>query len=195
MHHTMTVAVPARTVTTKLPAVAVKTDVRTGHDIAYVTRGHASGCADAMAYYTRTGDPRRPRLPVARRLEPVQPVPRCCGRCRYLGSFREAARVNVGVIRLERRLARRARDPMPAHHLGSLRHTSILASRGSASFSSFAVRGTWCTQTSCALALGKLYPGSSVPALRLTRFPRGRPRTAAPGPSSEAGPLRAPTRR
>jgi len=31
--------------------------VRTGHDIAYVTRGHASGCAGAMAYYTRTGDP------------------------------------------------------------------------------------------------------------------------------------------
>jgi len=37
--------------------VAVKSDVRTGHDIAYVTRGHASGCAGAMAYYTRTGDP------------------------------------------------------------------------------------------------------------------------------------------
>ena len=37
--------------------MAVKTDVRTGHDIAYVTRGHACGCAGAMAYYTRTGDP------------------------------------------------------------------------------------------------------------------------------------------
>jgi len=37
--------------------VAVKSDVKTGHDIAYVTRGHASGCAGAMAYYTRTGDP------------------------------------------------------------------------------------------------------------------------------------------
>jgi len=57
MHHTMTVAVPARTVTTRRPAVAVKTDVKTGHDIAYVTRGHTSGCAGAMAYYTRTGDP------------------------------------------------------------------------------------------------------------------------------------------
>jgi hypothetical protein len=33
--------------------VAVKSDVKTGHDIAYVTRGHASGCAGAMAYYTR----------------------------------------------------------------------------------------------------------------------------------------------
>jgi hypothetical protein len=37
--------------------VAVKSDVKTGHDIAYVTRGHASGCTGAMAYYTRTGDP------------------------------------------------------------------------------------------------------------------------------------------
>ena len=37
--------------------MAVKSDVRTGHDIAYVTRGHASGCTGAMAYYTRTGDP------------------------------------------------------------------------------------------------------------------------------------------
>jgi conjugative relaxase-like TrwC/TraI family protein len=37
--------------------VAVKSDVKTGHDIAYVTRGHAAGCAGAMAYYTRTGDP------------------------------------------------------------------------------------------------------------------------------------------
>ena len=37
--------------------MAVKSDVRTGHDIAYVTRGHAAGCAGAMAYYTRTGDP------------------------------------------------------------------------------------------------------------------------------------------
>jgi conjugative relaxase-like TrwC/TraI family protein len=57
MHHTMTVAVPARTVTNGWPAVAVKTDVKTGHDIAYVTRGHAAGCAGAMEYYTRTGDP------------------------------------------------------------------------------------------------------------------------------------------
>jgi TrwC relaxase len=57
MHHTMTAAAPARTVTTRWPAVAVKSDVRTGYDIAYVTRGHASGCAGAMAYYTRTGDP------------------------------------------------------------------------------------------------------------------------------------------
>ena len=57
MHHTMTAAAPARTVIPWWPAVAVKTDVRTGHDIAYVTRGHASGCAGAMAYYTRTGDP------------------------------------------------------------------------------------------------------------------------------------------
>jgi len=32
--------------------VAVKSDVKTGHDIAYVTRGHASGCTGAMAYYT-----------------------------------------------------------------------------------------------------------------------------------------------
>ena len=37
--------------------MAVKSDVKTGHDIAYVTRGHASGCAGAMACYTRTGDP------------------------------------------------------------------------------------------------------------------------------------------
>ena len=37
--------------------MAVKSDVKTGHDIAYVTRGHAAGCAGAMAYYTRTGDP------------------------------------------------------------------------------------------------------------------------------------------
>ena len=37
--------------------MAVKSDVKTGHDIAYLTRGHASGCAGAMAYYTRTGDP------------------------------------------------------------------------------------------------------------------------------------------
>ena len=37
--------------------MAVKSDVKTGHDIAYVTRGHASGCTGAMAYYTRTGDP------------------------------------------------------------------------------------------------------------------------------------------
>ena len=37
--------------------MAVKSDVKTGHDIAYVTRGHASGCAGAMAYYTRSGDP------------------------------------------------------------------------------------------------------------------------------------------
>jgi hypothetical protein len=57
MHHTMTMAAPARTVTTRPPAVAVKSDVKTGHDIAYVTRGHNSGCAGAMAYYTRTGDP------------------------------------------------------------------------------------------------------------------------------------------
>ncbi len=57
MHHTMTVAAPARTVPARRPAVAVKSDVRVGHDIAYVTRGHASGCAGAMAYYTRTGDP------------------------------------------------------------------------------------------------------------------------------------------
>jgi conjugative relaxase-like TrwC/TraI family protein len=57
MHHTMTAAAPARTATSRRPAVAVKTDIRTGHDIAYVTRGHASGCTGAMAYYTRTGDP------------------------------------------------------------------------------------------------------------------------------------------
>ena len=57
MHHTMAAAAPARTVTSKRPAVAVKSDVKTGHDIAYVTRGHSSGCAGAMAYYTRTGDP------------------------------------------------------------------------------------------------------------------------------------------
>jgi hypothetical protein len=57
MHHTMTAAAPARTVTNRRPAVAVKSDVKTGHDIAYVTRGHASGCTGAMAYYTRTGDP------------------------------------------------------------------------------------------------------------------------------------------
>src|SRR5215469_7913335 len=57
MHHTMTAAAPPRTVTSRRPAVAVKSDVKTGHDIAYVTRGHASGCAGAMAYYTRTGDP------------------------------------------------------------------------------------------------------------------------------------------
>jgi hypothetical protein len=53
----MTVAAPARTVINRWPAVAVKSDVKTGHDIAYVTRGHAAGCAGAMAYYTRTGDP------------------------------------------------------------------------------------------------------------------------------------------
>ena len=52
MHHTMTAAAPARAVTSRRLAVAVKFDVRTGHDIAYVTRGHASGCAGAMAYYT-----------------------------------------------------------------------------------------------------------------------------------------------
>ncbi len=57
MHHMMTVAAPARTVTPGRPAVAVKSDVRVGHDIAYVTRGHASGCAGAMAYYTKAGDP------------------------------------------------------------------------------------------------------------------------------------------
>jgi len=57
MHHTMTVAAPVLTVTKRRPAVAVKSDVKTGHDIAYVTHGHASGCAGAMAYYTRTGDP------------------------------------------------------------------------------------------------------------------------------------------
>jgi TrwC relaxase len=57
MHHTMTVAAPPRTAAARRPAVAVKSDVKTGHDIAYVTRGHASGCAGAMAYYTRTGDP------------------------------------------------------------------------------------------------------------------------------------------
>jgi TrwC relaxase len=53
----MTAAAPARTVITRSPAVSVKTDVKTGHDIAYLTRGHASGCAGAMAYYTRSGDP------------------------------------------------------------------------------------------------------------------------------------------
>ena len=37
--------------------MAVKSDVKTGHDIAYVTRGHASGCTGAMAYYTRSGEP------------------------------------------------------------------------------------------------------------------------------------------
>jgi TrwC relaxase len=37
--------------------VAVKSDVKTGHDIAYVTRGHAAGCTAAMAYYTRSSDP------------------------------------------------------------------------------------------------------------------------------------------
>lgn len=58
MHHKMIVAAPAHTVAKRSPAVAVKSDVKTGHDIAYVTRGHASGCAGAMAYYTRTGDPR-----------------------------------------------------------------------------------------------------------------------------------------
>jgi hypothetical protein len=57
MHHKMTVAAPAHTVTSRWPAVAVKSDVKTGHDIAYVTRGHASGCAGAMVYYTRSGDP------------------------------------------------------------------------------------------------------------------------------------------
>lgn len=31
--------------------------MKTGHDIAYLTHGHASGCAGAMAYYTRTGEP------------------------------------------------------------------------------------------------------------------------------------------
>ena len=42
MHHTMTAAGPARTVAKRKPVVAVKSDVKTGHDIAYVTRGHAS---------------------------------------------------------------------------------------------------------------------------------------------------------
>jgi TrwC relaxase len=37
--------------------VAVKFDVRTGRDIAYLTHGHGSGCAGAMAYYTRSGEP------------------------------------------------------------------------------------------------------------------------------------------
>ena len=37
--------------------MAVKSDVKTGHDIAYVTRGHASGCTGAMAYYTSSGEP------------------------------------------------------------------------------------------------------------------------------------------
>jgi hypothetical protein len=37
--------------------VAVKSDVKTGHDIAYLTHSHASGCAGAMAYYTRSGEP------------------------------------------------------------------------------------------------------------------------------------------
>jgi hypothetical protein len=37
--------------------MAVKSDFRAGHDIACVTRGHVSGCAGAMAYYTQTGDP------------------------------------------------------------------------------------------------------------------------------------------
>jgi TrwC relaxase len=57
MYHTMIVAAPVRTATSRWPAVAVKSDVKTGHDIAYVTRGHASGCTGAMAYYTRTGEP------------------------------------------------------------------------------------------------------------------------------------------
>jgi hypothetical protein len=39
------------------PAVAAKSDVKTGHDIAYVTRGHTSGCTGAMAYYTSSGEP------------------------------------------------------------------------------------------------------------------------------------------
>ena len=56
MHHTMTMAAPVRTVTSRWHTVAVKSDVKTGHDIAYVTRGHAAGCAGAMAYYTRAGD-------------------------------------------------------------------------------------------------------------------------------------------
>ena len=42
-------AAPARTVTRRRPAVAVKSDVKTGHDIAYVTRAHTSRCAGAMA--------------------------------------------------------------------------------------------------------------------------------------------------
>jgi hypothetical protein len=57
MHHTMTMAAPALAVATRCRAVAVKSDVKIGHDIAYVTRGHTSGCAGAMAYYTRTGEP------------------------------------------------------------------------------------------------------------------------------------------
>ena len=57
MHHKMIMAAPARTVTTRWPAVAVKSDVKTGHDIAYVTRGHAAGCACVMPYYTRPVDP------------------------------------------------------------------------------------------------------------------------------------------
>ena len=61
MHHTMTVAAPARTVTQRWPAVAVKSDVKTGHDIAYVTRGHASGCTGAMAYYT-SWEPQAPEV-------------------------------------------------------------------------------------------------------------------------------------
>ena len=40
--------------------MAVKSDVKTGHDIAYVTRGHASGCTGAMAYYT-SWEPRCPK--------------------------------------------------------------------------------------------------------------------------------------
>jgi TrwC relaxase/AAA domain-containing protein len=57
MHHTMTAAAPERTAAQRRAAVAVKSDVKTGHDIAYVTRGHACGCAGAMAYYTRSGEP------------------------------------------------------------------------------------------------------------------------------------------
>jgi hypothetical protein len=72
MHHTMTVAALARTVTKRWRAVAVKSDVKTGHDIAYVTRGYASGCTGAMAYYTSSGEPPRnlgrPRHGRARRL-------------------------------------------------------------------------------------------------------------------------------
>jgi hypothetical protein len=57
MHHTMTMAAPARTVAKRRPTVAVKTDVKTGYDIKYVTRGHVSGCTGAMAYYTSSSEP------------------------------------------------------------------------------------------------------------------------------------------
>ena len=144
MHHTMTMAAPARTVTGRRLAVAVKSDVRTGHDIAYATRGHASGCAGAMAYYTRTGDPpgtwegrgaarsacpgrSRPRSPSgstsrawppAGADHPARHTEERRGPGRGRGR-RGSAVPGRAAVRVRERDQRRA-DPDPGHHSGDL---------------------------------------------------------------------------